>query len=126
MELKDIEVGEETEMLLKELSSLEAKKERKKMLNFYITAAQHLQEKLPLDSQNLKDLVALHPQSRQPKFALKAITGLARQLLHVIKGDEIACIRAEWKALQSEPVSSNWYETGKFSFIFLCFLFFFF
>ena len=61
LELEDIEVGEETEMLLKELNSLEATKVGKKMLNFYIAAAQHLQKKLPLDSQNLKDLVELHP-----------------------------------------------------------------
>ena len=110
--------------MLKELNSLEATKEPKKMLNFYIAAAQHLQKKLPLDSQNLKDLVALHPQSRQPKFTLKAITRLARQLPHVTKGDEIACIHDEWKALQGEPIPSNWCETGKFSFMFLRFLFF--
>ena len=42
VELKDIEVGEETEMLLKELNSFEATKKRKKMLNFYIAAEQHL------------------------------------------------------------------------------------
>ena len=123
LELKDIGVGEETEMLLKELNSLEATKEHKKMLKIYIAAAQHLQKKLPFDSQNLKDLVALHPQSRQAKFTLKAITWLARQLPHVSKGDEITCRRDEWKALQREPIPSNWYETGKFSFMFLCFLF---
>ena len=123
LELKDIEVGEETEMLLKELNSLAAAKECKKMLNFYIAAAQYLQKKLPLDSQNLKDLVALHPQSRQAKFIFKAITQLARQLPHVIKGDEIASLRDEWKAVQGEPILSNWYKTGKFSLMFLCFLF---
>ena len=76
LEFKDIEVREETEVLVKELNTHEATKERKKMLNFYIAAAQHLQKKLPLDSQNLKDLVALHPQSRQAKCTMKAITGL--------------------------------------------------
>ena len=124
LELEDIEVAEETEMLLKVLNSLEAIKERKKMLNFYIVAAQHLEKKLPLDSQNLKDLVALHLQSRQSRVTLKAITRLARQLPHVIKGDEIACICDELKALQVEPIPLNWYEAGKFSFIFLCFFFF--
>ena len=124
LELEDIEVGEETETLLKELNSLEATKAGKKMLNFYIAAAQHLQKKLPLDSQNLKDLVALHPQSRQPKFALRTITRLSRQLPHIIKVDKIVCIRDEWKALQGEPMPLNWYKTGKSSFIFLCFLFF--
>ena len=119
LELKDIEVGEETEMLLKELNSLEATKERKQLLNFSIAAAQHLQKKLALDSQNFKDLVALHLQSRQAKFTLTAITRLARQLPHVIKGDEIASLRDEWKALQCEPIPPNWYETGKFSFMFL-------
>ena len=44
LELWDIEIEEETEMLLKE---------HKKMLNFYISAAQHLEKKLPLDSQKL-------------------------------------------------------------------------
>ena len=73
--------------------------------------------------QNLEDLVALHPHSRQAKFTLKAITRFARQLLHVIKGDEIACLRDEWKALQGEAILSNWYETGKFFFTCLCFLF---
>ena len=34
LELKDIEVGEETEVLLKELNSLDATNEPKKMLNF--------------------------------------------------------------------------------------------
>ena len=34
LELKDIEVGEETEVLLKELNSLDATNESKKMLNF--------------------------------------------------------------------------------------------
>ena len=63
-------------MLVKELNTHEATKERNKMLNFYIAAAQHLQKKFPLDSQNLKDLVALHPQLRQARFTLKAITGL--------------------------------------------------
>ena len=63
LELKDIEVGKETEMLLKELNSLEVTKECNKIINFYIAAVQHLQEKPPLDSQNLKDLVAQHPQS---------------------------------------------------------------
>ena len=111
-------------MLLKELNSFEATKERKKLLNFYIATAQHLQKKLPLDSQNLKDLAALHPQSRQAKFTLKAITRLARQLPHLIKGDEIACLRDEWKALQGEPIPSNWYETGKFFFMFLFSFFF--
>ena len=48
-------------MLLKELNRLEATKELKKMLDFYIAAAQHLEKKLPLDSQDLKDIVALHP-----------------------------------------------------------------
>ena len=94
------------------------------MLNFYIPAAQHLQEKLPLDSQNLKDFVALPPQSRQAKFTLKAIARLGRQLPHAIIGDEIACLCDDWKALQSEPIPSNWYEAGKFSFMFLCFLVF--
>ena len=119
LELKDIEVGEETEMLLKELNSLEATKERKQLLNSYIAAAQHLQKKLALDSQNFKDPVALHVQSRQAKFTLTAITLLARQFPYVIKGDEIASLRDEWKALQCEPIPSNWYETGKFSFMFL-------
>ena len=36
-------------MLLKELNSHEATKESKKMLNFYIAAAQHLRKNLPLD-----------------------------------------------------------------------------
>ena len=124
LELKDVEVREETEILLKELNSLEATKEHKKMVNFYIAAAQHLEKKLHFDSQNLKDLSALHPQSKQPQFTLKTITRLVRQLPHVIKGDEFACICGEWKAPQGEPIPSNWYETGKFSFIFLCFLFF--
>ena len=119
LELKDIEVGEETEMLLKELNSLEATKERKQLLNSYIAAAQHLQKKLALDSQNFKDLVALHLQSRQAKFTLTAIALLARQFPYVIKGDEIASLRDECKALQCEPIPSNWYETGKFSFMFL-------
>ena len=119
LELKDNEVGEETEMLLKELNSLEATKERKQLLNFYIAAAQHLQKKLALDSQNFKDLVALHLQSRQAKFTLTAIALLARQFPYVIKGDEIASLRDECKALQCEPIPSNWYETGKFSFMFL-------
>ena len=47
-------------MLLKQLNSLEATKERKKMLKFYIAAAQHLQKKRSLDSQNLRDPVVLH------------------------------------------------------------------
>ena len=34
LELKDIEVGQETEVLLKELNSLDATNEPKKMLNF--------------------------------------------------------------------------------------------
>ena len=119
LELKDIEVGEETEMLLKELNSFEATKKRKQLLNFSIAAAQHLQKKLALDSQNFKDLVALHLQSRQAKFTLTVITRLARQLPHVIKGDEIASLRDEWKALQCEPIPPNWYETGKFAFMFL-------
>ena len=34
LELKDTEVGEETEVLLKELNSLDATNEPKKMLNF--------------------------------------------------------------------------------------------
>ena len=34
LELKDIEVGEETDVLLKELNSLDATNEPKKMLNF--------------------------------------------------------------------------------------------
>ena len=34
LELKDIEVGEETEVLLKELNSLDATNEPKEMLNF--------------------------------------------------------------------------------------------
>ena len=55
------------------------------MLTFYIAAAQPLQKKPSLGFQNLKDLVALHPQSRQAKFTLKAITRLARQFPHVIK-----------------------------------------
>ena len=78
--------------------------------------------RLSLDSQNLKDLVALHRQSRQAKFILKAITQLGRQFPHVIKGDKIECLCDEWEALQGEPITSNWYETGKFSFMFLCFL----
>ena len=73
-----------------------------------------LAEKGSLDSQILKDLVALHPQSRQAKFTLNSITRLARQLPHIIKGDGIACLCDEWKALQNEPIPSNWYETGKF------------
>ena len=93
-------------------------KNEKENVKFCIAAAQHLQKKLPLDSQNLKDLVVLHPQSRQSKFTLKPITWLARQLSYVIKGDEIACVRDEWKALQGEPIPSNWFEKGKFSFIF--------
>ena len=36
-------------MLLKELNSHEATKESKKMLNFYIAAAQQLRKNLPLD-----------------------------------------------------------------------------
>ena len=80
-------------------------------------------EKCSFGLQNLKDLAALHPQSRQAKFTLKAFTRFARQLLHVIKRDEIACLRDEWKALQGETVLSNWYETGKFYFTCLCFLF---
>ena len=61
------------------------------MLNFYIAAAQLLQKNFSLDCQNLKDLIELHLQSRQANFRLKAI---ARQL-HVITGDETACLRNE-------------------------------
>ena len=82
-----------------------------------------MQKKPPLDAQNLKDLVAVHLQSRQTKFTLKAITWLVGQLPHVIKGDEIACLPYEWKVLQRESKPSNWYETGKFSFMFLCLFF---
>ena len=55
------------------------------MLNFYVAAAQHLEKKLPLDSQNLKDLVALHPQSRQTKVYIEDNTRLTRQLPHSLK-----------------------------------------
>ena len=70
-------------MLLKQLNSLEATKERKKTLNFYIVAAQHLQKKLSLDSQNLKDPVALHPRSRQPKFYLKTVAHGLQDSFHM-------------------------------------------
>ena len=45
LELKDIEVGEETEMLLKELNSLEATKERKQLLNSYSCSCTAFAEK---------------------------------------------------------------------------------
>ena len=114
LDLKNIEVGEETEVFLKQLNNHEAIKLRKNMLNFYIAVTQYFQKKLPLNSQNLRDLVALHPKSRQAKFTVRAITRLARQLPHVIKEEEITSLRDEWKALQGEPVPSNWYETGRF------------
>ena len=103
---------------------MKLQKNIKKYYTFHIAAAQHLQKKLPLDCQNLKDLLALHPQSRQAKSTLKAFTQLAKQLPRVIKEDEIACIHGVWKALQSKPIPSNWYETGKLLFVFLSFLFF--
>ena len=50
LELRDIEVGEDTEMLLNEVNSFEATKESNKLLEFYIAGVQDLQKQLPLDS----------------------------------------------------------------------------
>ena len=84
------------------------------MLKFYIAVAQHREEKDYFGFSRFKGSCC----------TASCITRLTRQLSHVIKGDEIGCFRVEWKALQVETIPSNWYETGKFSFMVLCFLFF--
>ena len=66
LKLKDIEVGAKAKRLLGKLSPFDQKKEREKMLKFFVSCASFLQTKLPLDNMILIVEDAENHQPNQP------------------------------------------------------------
>ena len=97
-QLENIEV----DRLLKALSPFEQKKEKEKMLEFYITCVKYLQKKLPFDNTVLAAATCLHPHNRKNKVTLKQIELLAKKFTHVIQETEVSKVKDEWKLYQAE------------------------
>ena len=103
-------IGPKTKEALKTLSPHDARQERKKMQNHYLTIAKYFQKKFPLDSDILRDLSALHPQMYMHDTTVKCIERLAKLVPHVLPVEENPKVVDEWRALQAENIDKSWYE----------------
>ena len=113
LKLEDIEVGAKAKLLLGKLSPFDQKKEREKMLKFFVSCASFLQRKLPLDNMILTAAACLHPDSRKMQKTVNQIEYLAKKFPHVIEKTSISVLKDEWKLYQAEDDSKNGREVGK-------------
>ena len=65
LEIEKIEVGAKTKRLLKDLTPYDQRKEKEKMLKFYVTSVKFLQKKLPFDNMIIAAADCLHPDRRK-------------------------------------------------------------
>ena len=113
LKLEDIEVGAKAKRLLGKLSPFDQKKEREKMLKFFVSCASFLQRKLPLDNMILIAAACLHPDSWKMQKTANQIEYLAKKFLHVVEETSILILKDEWKLYQAEDDSKVGREVGK-------------
>nr|XP_047130189.1 uncharacterized protein LOC124810047 [Hydra vulgaris] len=75
------------------------------MRDGYISVVKHLQKKLPLDSQILKDMTCLGAQMRSEPWTVNAIGRIAVTMPHVITEREVSFVKDEWKLYQAANIS---------------------
>ena len=100
--LENIEIGAKTDRLLKGLSPYDKKKEREKMLQFYVATVKQLQRRLPLEDALLFNASYLHPGARIQANSLKMIERLAKLVTHVVSETEVSQIKDEWRLYMVE------------------------
>ena len=100
--LEEIEIGAKTTRLLKQLSPFDQKKEKEKMLEFYIASTKQLQRRLPLENSLISNGGCLHPGARTQKNSLVMIERLAKMMPHVVAETEVSEVKDEWRLYMVE------------------------
>ena len=91
VETDDIVTGAKTKRLMKgDLTPYEQKKEREKMLKFYMSAVKFLQNIFPFDNMVLAAASCLHPDNRKDRITIKQIDYLAKKFKHVIAEKDVS------------------------------------
>ena len=102
LDIEKMEVGAKAKRLLKEMTPYDRKKEKEKMLNFYVTSVKFLQKKLPFDNMILAAATCLHPDNRNHSKSIDQISFLATTFRHVIAENQVSRVKDEWKMYQAE------------------------
>ena len=113
LKLEDIEVGAKAKRLLGKLSPFDQKKEREKMLKFFVSSVSFLQRKLPLDNMILIAAACLHPDSPKMQKTVNQIEYLAKKFPHVVEETSISVLKDKWKLYQAEDDSKVGREVEK-------------
>lgn len=96
--LMDIDFGHDVKKHLDSITSDFKRRDlRNAMKEALIQMTRHLQKKLPLGSQLLKDLSCLTPKSLKEETSVNEIGRLAAALPHVIEDREVSLVKDEWK-----------------------------
>ena len=109
LDLEKMNVGVEVTKLLKKCRKDQKEGYLKEMQEAFCKMTEHLQNKLPLDSTFLKDMICLHPLKRTTMTSL-SISRIAKQMPHIVSDDKISRIKDEWEVLKSEDdIKEDWF-----------------
>ncbi|XP_047134307.1 uncharacterized protein LOC124812180 [Hydra vulgaris] len=110
LDLNKMDFGEEAK---NQVNKISCEKKRfvflQQMRDGYISVVKHLQKKLPLDLQILKDITCLGAQMRSEPWTVNAIGRIAVRMSHVITEKEVSFVKDEWKLYQAANISKDWY-----------------
>nr|XP_047140151.1 uncharacterized protein LOC124815456 [Hydra vulgaris] len=110
LDLNKMDFGEEAK---NQVNKISCEKKRfvflQQMRDGYISVVKHLQKKLPLDLQILKDITCLGAQMRSEPWTVNAIGRIAVRMPHVITEREVSFVKNEWKLYQAANISKDWY-----------------
>ena len=105
---KDLDIGDGTRKALAVLKPDQQRSPLLAMRAFFVSAITHLQSRLPLNNNVLKDLGCFNPLSRNEKTTLISIQNLTRKLQPTL---DVSAVTDEWKLLQVDEDISSITET---------------
>ena len=106
LDVKDLEIGEETRRAVNKLSVEKQKQFVLRAKLFLMISAKHLVDKLPLSNTILRCCRYMKPNARSEMWAPKVIKLLANKL-HL--GVDLDKLSDEYKIFQLEAISEEWY-----------------
>lgn len=109
LSLEKMDVGDPVRKLLSKCSLSKKTEYLKTMQSALIAMTRYLQQKLPLDSTLLNDLMCLNPLLRG-KSPSDHILRIARLMPHVISEESISLLRDEWNLYTAdEDIQESWF-----------------
>ena len=106
LDLKEMEVGSDTEKTLSKLDSGKQKSLQYDMRKFYQEVTSYLAKTLPVDVALVKNIQCLHPEVREQESAFKHLKRLSETLPGISK-EEVPLIRDEWKLYRADDIPDS-------------------